>query len=511
MIHKTRLSATLMVLFFAFGPFSPIHGAHSPLVKYRDWNQSPEAVFLATEAELKEWKKLASDAEAEKFIALFWARRDPDGQAPSNGFRSRFEQLVKLADEKFSISTHRGALTERGRMFILVGPPRSYSINEGTRPAAPGLRIGSSTGDPGENPPGTTIGENITTFTYEAKQLPDWAGVKSLVATFSVERTRDNLIGPADVRRLETLSVKTALKNPDLKVVSTGPAVVAAGLGKPSEARPKSVSTAAGEALDAAIAKSPFGALTALPIAYRDGGTRLMMQVYLEGPEPGASLRAAWLVREKDGKEIARSEEEAKGQRVLKGFVVDRSMPLPPGEYDLAFALLDGSSAIVHSARKSISVPPPSPDLSSSRLLLFIGDLPTESSAEVPFVFAGRKFVGRGDGRVMAADGLTYLVRIYGPGVDPATKKAFLKRRIRIQQKGRPAIELPIAPDEPVAIKESTSGAAAVVDVAGTVADRNIGDYFKPGEYTFLVSIEDVVRGAKLELSEPFTIVAAAK
>ncbi|HEY5190475.1 MAG TPA: hypothetical protein VII77_00715, partial [Candidatus Deferrimicrobium sp.] len=50
--------------------------AFAALDKYKDWEKSPASVYLATDAEKKDWKKVASDEEAEKFVALFWARRD---------------------------------------------------------------------------------------------------------------------------------------------------------------------------------------------------------------------------------------------------------------------------------------------------------------------------------------------------------------------------------------------------------------------------------------------------
>src|ERR1035437_9786714 len=39
------------------------------LDKHKDWEKSPASVYLATDDEKKEWKKIASDEEAEKFIA----------------------------------------------------------------------------------------------------------------------------------------------------------------------------------------------------------------------------------------------------------------------------------------------------------------------------------------------------------------------------------------------------------------------------------------------------------
>ena len=45
------------------------------LSKYKDWAKSPEAYFL-TPPEREEWAKIKSDEDAEKFIQLYWAKRE---------------------------------------------------------------------------------------------------------------------------------------------------------------------------------------------------------------------------------------------------------------------------------------------------------------------------------------------------------------------------------------------------------------------------------------------------
>ena len=107
------------------------------LEKFKDWPQSPEFVILTTDDEKKAWKNVATDADAEKFIALFWAKRDPDIKTPENEFRERFDALVKLADEGFTLGRRRGALTERGKAVILIGRPKQVEKSGMRRRRAP--------------------------------------------------------------------------------------------------------------------------------------------------------------------------------------------------------------------------------------------------------------------------------------------------------------------------------------------------------------------------------------
>ncbi len=72
-------------------------------------------------------------------------------------------------------------------------------------------------------------------------------------------------------------------------------------------------------------------------------------------------------------------------------------------------------------------------------------------------------------------------------------------------------MELPAAPDEPITVAEGKNGERPILDLAGTIADANIGEYFKPGDYLFTVTIEDAYRKSTLELSQEFTIVAPGK
>lgn len=497
---------------------SSLPGFAADLVKYKDWKKSPEYEYLITSGEEKEWKAVKTDADAEKFIALFWARRNPDPKNPDNFFKQRFEKLVEYADKRFTLASgRRGSLTERGKLFVLVGAPKTLSDEAGTKPHPAGFTPGSAAGLPPENEPGTTLGESVTTFRYEEKQLPAFASIKYLTARFAVEQTKDFIISNPDgsnsdgeIRRLEKAAAKDALKFPDLKE-PVAAVKVAATTSKPADVAPAPVSATANEALDAAIAKDAFGSLVLLPLAYRDGGIRLMMQIYLEGATPAEPARFAWLVRGKDGKEVARAEETAGMQKVLKGVAVDRAIAVTAGEYDAAVVLIDASGAVAYSAKKSVKVDATPAEFGSSPLFLAIADLPAEGAKpESPFVFATRKFVARGDLKLKKTDGISFLLRLYNPGVDPATKKAFVKRTLKIQPKGRAAVDLPVAPDEPKDVPEAGTG-VVVLDMAGAVADNNIGDYFRPGDYTFKVVVEDMVRKTKLEVSESFTIVAPEK
>ncbi|HEU5161793.1 MAG TPA: GWxTD domain-containing protein [Thermoanaerobaculia bacterium] len=88
------------------------------------WMESPEFQYLALSDERSRWKSLTSKEERETFIEEFWSRRDPTPETPANEFRTVFNARVAFADRTFGNAlADRGALTDRGRLLVLLGPP----------------------------------------------------------------------------------------------------------------------------------------------------------------------------------------------------------------------------------------------------------------------------------------------------------------------------------------------------------------------------------------------------
>ena len=93
--------------------------------KYADWAKGP-VQWLMTRDDWRAWNNVKSDEDAQAFIDLFWVRRDPTPGTYINEYRDNFDWRVEYADKNYK-SDHgkRGALTEVGRVFILLGPPKN--------------------------------------------------------------------------------------------------------------------------------------------------------------------------------------------------------------------------------------------------------------------------------------------------------------------------------------------------------------------------------------------------
>ena len=104
-----------------------------------DWADGP-ARFLLTASEADEFRRLTDPIARAEFIARFWKARDPKPETPENEFRDEFERRVAFADRFFSQGETRGSATDRGTVFVLLGPP-AHSV---VRP----MKTGEDTGDP---------------------------------------------------------------------------------------------------------------------------------------------------------------------------------------------------------------------------------------------------------------------------------------------------------------------------------------------------------------------------
>lgn len=79
--------------------------------------------FLMTKSERERWERLSDDAARAEFVSEFWRSRDPSPQTPENEFRDEMERRILYADAHFAIEEKKGSLTDRGLVFVLLGPP----------------------------------------------------------------------------------------------------------------------------------------------------------------------------------------------------------------------------------------------------------------------------------------------------------------------------------------------------------------------------------------------------
>lgn len=91
--------------------------------------------FILPEATLKSMKE-GSFSEKEREFREFWAQRDPTPKTEYNELMTEYYRRIDQSYEKFSTFGVKGFETDRGRTWILMGPPdtieRLYPADEPT-------------------------------------------------------------------------------------------------------------------------------------------------------------------------------------------------------------------------------------------------------------------------------------------------------------------------------------------------------------------------------------------
>ena len=87
-----------------------------------DWADGPVRLLFKP-GEKKEWAALKDSVTRQEFVDKFWAARDPTPGTAENETRREFERRVAFADERFGQGEIRGSVTDRGTVFVLLGPP----------------------------------------------------------------------------------------------------------------------------------------------------------------------------------------------------------------------------------------------------------------------------------------------------------------------------------------------------------------------------------------------------
>jgi len=88
---------------------------------YQKW-LNEDVVYIITNRERAAFQGLATDEEREHFIEQFWLRRDPTPGTPENEFKQEHYRRIAYANEHFSTGIP-GWKTDRGRIYIIYGPP----------------------------------------------------------------------------------------------------------------------------------------------------------------------------------------------------------------------------------------------------------------------------------------------------------------------------------------------------------------------------------------------------
>lgn len=98
---------------------------------YKNWLEN-DVVYIITAKEKEVFLLLETDKERDIFIEAFWKQRDPTPGTPENEFKEEHYHRMSYANDYFGRETTRpGWQTDRGRIYIILGPPVDIGRYEG--------------------------------------------------------------------------------------------------------------------------------------------------------------------------------------------------------------------------------------------------------------------------------------------------------------------------------------------------------------------------------------------
>lgn len=519
--------------------------ALAELSKYKDWDKTSEAYFLTPE-ERAEWKKAATDEDAEKFIALYWAKRDPSPGTPQNEFRDEMGRRIAAADQQFKMARYkRGADSVRGRLLVVLGTPSRAAQQRLTAGEAPVVAQEGGYLPPPGGDGGTNSEESLSIWTYDKDKLAPF-GLAELRARILIDPRRgvDSLQNSGEVEKALAVVAVKSIVNPSATASDAAAAAAAAPKSAPPAAPAgppaggKVAAPPAAPAAPASSAAAPAAPAAApavaqplpLPAAVKSalesfdgkkssdasfwsgtfrtpsGEPFLALQFYLPSDKPAfassAPLTFGGVVKNEAGQEVvsfwepAALSEVAEGARKDRFF--DRSVVLPPGTYKGVFGLFaaEGEPPVAGSA-VSFQLPAKSGEFEVSPLLLSNGIVPLTKrpGPADPFVFGTEKPMRvspKGDRRFSKGDSLWYFYAVSNPappaaaadgGAAPAAPaKPRVMTRINVQLEGRDAFAPFTGPADLQPIADGYYATGSEIPLAS----------FEPGYYSFLVKVRDL-------------------
>jgi GWxTD domain-containing protein len=82
-----------------------------------------EVALLITQEEKAEFMKIKTDEEKDKFIEIFWAKRDPSPRTKENDFKDEWYQRLEHVKKTFTLGSKKRWRSDMGKVYMFFGPP----------------------------------------------------------------------------------------------------------------------------------------------------------------------------------------------------------------------------------------------------------------------------------------------------------------------------------------------------------------------------------------------------
>jgi GWxTD domain-containing protein len=104
--------------------------------KYRQWLKE-DVLWIITPQERTAFLELKSNQERNKFMDQFWARRNPMPNSGENNAKAEHYRRIEFANAHFASAKTPGWKSDRGRIYIVYGPPDEIESHPGSGTVKP--------------------------------------------------------------------------------------------------------------------------------------------------------------------------------------------------------------------------------------------------------------------------------------------------------------------------------------------------------------------------------------
>jgi GWxTD domain-containing protein len=481
--------------------------------------------WITTDEEKSQFDALKAPAEKLRFIDWFWLRRDPTPGTPQNEFREEHMRRYQFAVKNFGAGKP-GWSTERGRIYILFGPPNSIQRNPMGRNAYERpSEIWTYNSLPNTQLPGS-LDLNFVDFAgsgdYQlVSSIDQTAPVRDAFGTLVMSQLEATALRrPGEIRTAEQLAepgIERRISDPDnlvhdffefqrvLDEVRKSPSLDL----PPLEEVVKSTISfeSLGLAVEADAYRDQQGQAyvpVTLAVPYRDLKARDVVtsmfysfDLLAELQDPAGQVLAQH--QDQIHAELPRQRFEEIQQQI---YLYQFNFAAPPGSYRVQVVVRDNLGNKVGTARSALEVP----DFSQSRLSLSsvtlaeaLYQLPDRRWREVeekePFLFGDYKVVPSLDRRYPVGQRMGWYFQVYNYQLDPQQKRGSLRVEYFVRRRGGNLVTK--VPSSYLSAPERGQlGIQSVLELKGLAA----------GDYTLVAVVEDLVNQDTARASVDFQI-----
>jgi GWxTD domain-containing protein len=443
--------------------------------------------ILMTEQEKADYKKLKSDADKQKFVADFWAKRDPTPGTPENEFKNNYETNFGQVNAK--MKDKRAFESDMGQTLLLLGPPADQK-QEGGKPA--------------------TSGEEEAEGGPPAKQTWTFRNLPAEVASGDV--TIEFRVSGGAWKFVDRKQAQALLEKARLKVIGAGQTAAQAPQAPAAQQAPAPPKPAASDVppVTSPDVKAALDA-TATGSAPKDIPVNALVDSFMTsegdvfstfaintGSDAGAG-KVGIRVLDSTGNIVKETElpfVDAAATPAEPAGYFQSKLPITPGEYSVALAVSSGGKA--GGVKKSLSVPQYTEKLAISSIILSkkFNQLTEAKPEKTPYTFGKIKVDPNTERVFTKADELILVYEAYNFQQD-ASGQANLESVITFQKGNDKPKPIPPAPAKGLPI-----GKKMTVPTSFALSET----FFSPGEWKIKLTVTDKATSQSATQEANFTI-----